>query len=65
MKGALLIVTAPDFTAGAIWERHPTGWNCVQCAPIIKWMRDMQPQAVKNYLERKGWEYQFMDGTIV
>lgn len=55
----LLRVVAPHFVAGAVWEfKH--GWQCVEAAPIIKWMVGKHPREVSSYLERKGWSYEWL-----
>ena len=54
---------APDddfkFTAGALWKRKEGQWRCILTAPIIKWMKGMEPGAAKLELARRGcsWEW--------
>lgn len=55
----LLRITAPHFVAGAVWE-FDHGWRCVRAAPIIKYMIGKRPTEVKNYLIKKGWDYEWI-----
>ena len=52
----LLRVIAPHFVAGAIWR----GRECIQAAPILRWMIGKQPASVAIYMTRKGWKWEWL-----
>jgi len=52
----LLRVTAPHFCAGAIFEKG----ECVKAAPIIKWMVGKPPLETRDYMRRKGWQWEWL-----
>jgi hypothetical protein len=56
----LLVVDAPHFYAGAVWQRTADAWRCIEAAPILKWMREKSAAEVGAYLKRKGWAYQWV-----
>lgn len=60
----LLVVTAPHFVAGAVWEKRGGEWHCTNAAPILKWMVGMRPDAVSDYLTRKRWAYEWITQPI-
>ncbi len=62
-QGKLLRVTAPHFCAGAVWQRDGDGeWTCTEAAPILRWMLGKTPTYVQQYLGRKGWDYDWVEG---
>ena len=50
----LLYISAPHFTAGAVYQDG----ECIEAAPIIKWVQSSTREAVFSYLNKKGWKYQ-------
>jgi hypothetical protein len=56
----LLVVDAPHFYAGAVWQRVNDAWQCIEAAPILKWMRGKSAAQTGDYLKRKGWAYQWV-----
>lgn len=58
MTEHLLRVTAPHFVAGAIW----CGGRCVKAAPILGWMHGKDASGVKEFMQRMGWEWQWIGG---
>ena len=60
IRGVTLRVEAPHFVAGAIFERAPDGWRCVEAAPILRWMLGKDGPAIGHYLQRRGWPYEWL-----
>lgn len=62
----VLAITAPYFTAGAVFRILTIAtangplrlWECVEAAPIIKYMVGMNSTQVKNYCDRKRWKHE-------
>lgn len=59
IKRALLSINAPHFNAGAVFHRTDR-WRCVEAAPIIKWMVGKNILALRSYLQKKGWEHEWI-----
>jgi hypothetical protein len=58
-REALLQITAPHFCAGAVFVVNQSrAWECVQAAPIIRWMVGMSSEEAKAYCHRKGWKWE-------
>jgi hypothetical protein len=45
-------VTAPHFVAGAVFDTYG---DCIQAAPIIKWMVGKHFNEINSYVKPKGW----------
>ena len=56
----LLVVDAPHFYAGAVWQQVADAWQCTEAAPILRWMCGKSAAEVGAYLKRKGWAYQWV-----
>lgn len=50
----LVRVVAPHFVAGLMMHRD----RCVQAAPILRWAERKPWYQIKQYLERRRWEYE-------
>lgn len=52
-------IKAPHFTAGVKFKfSHKRNcWECVDAAPIIKWMKNKNFDFVKGYCRQKGYEF--------
>lgn len=59
----ILRVTAPYFCAGALWRKDRLQWVCYHTAPILKWMKGLSPLEVKLYLDRREWQYEWIQET--
>jgi len=59
----LLRVTTDYFCAGAVWEKIGPCWSCFRTAPILKWMRGMNPDQAKLALLKMGARYEFLDSN--
>jgi len=59
-RSLLLRVQTDYFVAGAVWEKIGGVWSCVKAAPIIKWLRGMNPNQAKIALLKMGAHYQFL-----
>lgn len=57
----LLRVEAPHFVAGLEFEKKRDGWRCVNAAPIMKYCKDMKPEAIRDYLIEKGWKFEWVE----
>lgn len=55
MERRILHVEAPHYCAGAILEKVNGRWECVEAAPIIKWMEGKPITDTKKYLDGKGF----------
>lgn len=53
----LLRVERGTVTAGAVWQRHRHVWRCVRAAPIIAWMKGMNPKQAHQRLAAGGWKF--------
>lgn len=57
----LLRVEAPHFVAGAIWEKSPAGWRCIEAAPILRWMVGKDRTQIATFLKNKGYSWSWLD----
>lgn len=62
-KSLLLYAQNEYFTAGAIWERKDGQWSCTKTAPILNWMRGLNPLDAKFELLKRGCSWQFLTGA--
>lgn len=55
----LLRVSTNYFVAGAVFEKIWGAWSCTHAAPVIHWMKGMNPYQVKLALIRMQaqWEW--------
>lgn len=60
MRRALLRVEAPNLVAAAIFAKGPSGWACIQAAPIIRWMERAGMARIREKLDSKGWPYRWI-----
>jgi hypothetical protein len=59
----ILRVEGPGFVGGAVWRREAGLWSCVEVTSTLSWMRGLDPDRTKVYLERRGWTYSWGDDT--
>lgn len=57
----LLRVSTQYFTAGAVWQKISGAWSCTHAAPILHWMKGINPDQAKLALLKMGAHYQFLD----
>jgi len=53
----LLRIETKYFCAGALFEKKDGKWECVQAAPIIKWMVGKPIAVIENYAKRHTYQW--------
>lgn len=57
----LLRITAPHFTAGAVYRFTGKGqWILEECSPILKWLYRTPREKIRPYCQRKGWKMEWL-----
>jgi hypothetical protein len=57
----LLRVTNGKVTAGATFERtKDQDWRLVACAPILRWMQGLSMEQIKDELNRRNLNWQWL-----
>ena len=59
----LLRVQTSYFIAGAVWAKIWGLWSCVETAPILHWMKNMNTNEAKNALLRMGASFQWISSS--
>lgn len=59
-KSMVMQATNEYFCAGAVWERRDGQWSCTQTAPILNWMKGLNPLDAKFELLKRGCTWQFL-----
>lgn len=56
----LLRVETDYFVAGAVYQKIGGAWSCVHAAPILHWLKGMNPDHAKLALLRMNAQYEFL-----
>lgn len=58
----LLRISAPHFTAGAVFEKDHKGWHLREHAPILNWLKQYRRhwEQVRAYCDRRGWTIEWL-----
>jgi hypothetical protein len=56
----LLVIDAPHYCAGSVWKKTGKMWECIEAAPIIRWMVGRDVQSVGNYLKKQGYSWEWI-----
>lgn len=54
----LLRIEAPHYVAGISYKHR---WFCRPCAPILSWMVGKDRDFILDYLEYKGYKWEWLD----
>ncbi len=56
----LLRVETDYFCAGAVWRKIFNVWSCYKVAPILHWMKRMNPDQAKIALLKMGAKFEWL-----